>query len=326
MICPCIQEDDIIITNSHTAIKFSFHVIVDKWCFPNNDNNQGFFNALMNIFPTKWKDGVDHTMYKHHQQFRIFGCHKYGKNNVKKLDPLSKWQLPLQCKNEKHQQMIILLASLVTNTSYCKILPSFSWMSIKKIYVGEETIINDSDIEKVMLMCAKFEECEHPDDIDFPYKIDTVKGSLIILRRCCSSLCKVCDRVHDSQNPYLAISHNRNVYFDCRRNAHNKRELIGNLDGNTAEPALPKETLTIKDERAAKNVENILKRSEQVLETDSNFNINNTLSLISTLNNESANSYQPTKHHRIDKSIVSVKIMKNSDFKFVVQTKDKNGR
>ena len=68
-----------------------------------------------------------------------------------------------------------------------------------------------------------------PDHPYFPYTIERVEGNIINLRRLRPSHCKVCDRVHESQHPYMIVVNNR-VYWYCRRHAQNKNLYIGNLE------------------------------------------------------------------------------------------------
>lgn len=218
-VCPSIQATDIMVFNSHGPKKRSYHVVVDNWCFTDSTSNRGFHDKIMETYPSKWKQCIDHSMYKSIQQFRIYGCHKWLSERVKKVDAISAWIPPVDNEDDEHEWLQTLGGSLVTNASYCKILQSFApIVPPKAAYTGDEIHLEETEIEESLLLCAKSEGVTSFDDRNFPYKISDVKGSLISLRRTMPSLCHMCKRKHESEHPYLTVvGAQRNVYFHCRR-------------------------------------------------------------------------------------------------------------
>jgi len=65
---------------------------------------------------------------------------------------------------------------------------------------------------------------------NFPFIVRDVKGSIISLKRLKPSFCKICERVHEHENPYLLVIDD-NVYFYCRRNT-DKNLPLGKININ----------------------------------------------------------------------------------------------
>jgi hypothetical protein len=59
---------------------------------------------------------------------------------------------------------------------------------------------------------------------------------LIIMKRTNKSLCPTCNRVHDSEHPYLVVCEDGTVLFDCRRSEDAKRSTVGMI-GSAVIPA-----------------------------------------------------------------------------------------
>ena len=52
----------------------------------------------------------------------------------------------------------------------------------------------------------------------FPFKLRDISGTMISLRRECPSMCMICDRVHENDNPYIALARDgKTAFFKCRR-------------------------------------------------------------------------------------------------------------
>jgi len=89
--------------------------------------------------------------------------------------------------------------------------------------------LNSKDIESAIKLCKEFEGLHFP----FTY-LKTVEdngiSSIILLRRNSPSTCLICKRIHEHENAYLIVAgEDRDVYLDCRRNAHNKKLFVGKL-------------------------------------------------------------------------------------------------
>ena len=223
---PYIKSKDIIILKSHGPEKRSYHIIVDNWCFPDALNNQYFYKEIMKIYPEKYKKVVDAGMYTSTKNFRIYGSHKWGSERSMVFDEDSEWTPPIEPINEKHREQLIMFHSLVSNCSYCKILPKYAPEIVKKEF--DDKMLEAPEIQEAMDMCAKHFMCENYEDKKFPFVISGIKNSLILLKRRFPSYCKVCKKDHHSQNSFIIASKN-GVYLDCRRNPDKKRLCLGYL-------------------------------------------------------------------------------------------------
>lgn len=226
-----IKPTDIIVFTSHSSKKYSYHIVVDNWCLSDHIENK--------IFCEKVRDGVeprlglfiDSLVYKTIQQLRIFNCHKYGSDRTKIYAEDSKWVMPEKPVSELHKYVIILNASLINNTSYCKITESLKPPEApRKKWDGKQTILEKEDPTKCLNLLATLAGLKSQKDRLFPYTVQEVKGSLIMLKRHRPSHCRICDRVHQNENPFLiVVGVNRKVYFNCRRVSNDKKLYIGEL-------------------------------------------------------------------------------------------------
>ena len=202
---PCILDSDIMIFNSHGPNKYSYHIVVDNWCFLDNKLNKLFYKIIMEKYPQKYHKFIDDSMYKSIQQFRIYNSHKWNTSRTKYLDVNSKWILDTSIYSDENlKELYILGSSLISNISNCKILPFYK----EKI----ENIINyeilDVNIDKIINKCKTM--------MNFPFNFVKTENNLIILERMEKSYCKACDRIHDNIDPYLIVIDNT-VYLNCRR-------------------------------------------------------------------------------------------------------------
>ena len=202
--------------------KRSYHVIIDNYCFTSACGNRNFFNEILKTYPDEYKFVLDSGMYKSIQAFRMFESHKWGApERIKKIDYLSKWEHPLETDDDvtiskDHLKYLTFYSSLITNTSYCEILPNFGNIEEKKTF--EDVVFEENEISNAMLLCAKNEGYDSFEDPTFPYSIREIKGGLIVLKRLRSSYCKLCKRSHENENPFLIIKKSDNsVNFNCNR-------------------------------------------------------------------------------------------------------------
>lgn len=215
---PEIKVEDIMIFNSNSNKKRSFHIVIDRWCFTSATQNKDFFNEVMEQIPLPHRKYFDNRMYKCHQQFRIFLSTKCGKDRYKLIDPMSTWKCsdsdlsPFQLLKEMFN------ASLITSTSSsCRII---SYKYREKIDYLPSRDMENNELSACINIFRKFKDSSSFDVMD-------IKGTLIPLRRRCASYCDVCCRTHDTENGYLYLTFNNDLYFNCRRN--DSSTLIGNI-------------------------------------------------------------------------------------------------
>lgn len=353
-VCPCIRDEDIFVFASHGPNKLSYHVIVDNWCFPNANENRAFHDKVMEIYPERYRGLVDHSMYKSIQQLRTYLSHKFQSERTKRLSKLSTWVPILPHTDDDHAFIQILGGSLVSNASYCKLLPSFKLAEkAKAVYNGVDVRLEAKDIDAIFELArtcgeeprrsvsqleedvkvttqkyqeasaaykktrkvyekikmdsnvasahaklgsslvreslsqkvaleeakiaadlafdkkvqaktrldmvikaledAKADALKTPEqraaealqkkdlyEGDFPFKLSDIKGSLVLLKRYTPSYCKMCDRVHENENPYLVVAgYNRDIYFYCRRADKGRRLYLGSLGTRCDETRCP---------------------------------------------------------------------------------------
>lgn len=267
-VCPHIQPEDIMVFSSHGPHKRSFHIVIDRWCYPDAADNRAFHDKIMGEFPQEWRGAVDHKMYKSIQQFRILGSHKFGSDRWKVVSPFSTWQPDTKAEDDNHTSLQILGASLISNSSYCKLLPSYLVHVEKPVYDGIGIELTSEDIETVTRLCAEYKELPVPSlpsvkpqsstvptpqkdavnipslpiqqkDVEpepeskrtyFPFKVSGVKDGMVFFKRQMPSHCIQCKRVHEKEHAFASVSgENRIVSFYCRRADHGKRIVVGSL-------------------------------------------------------------------------------------------------
>jgi hypothetical protein len=212
---PLIKETDIMIFNSNSEKKYSYHIIVDNWCVMDHEENRSFYEKVKKNISPKFLTHpfLDHAVYKCKQQLRTYGSHKWGSTRVKVLDPSSKWVPKIKPLSENHQFIVVLAASLVTNASYCKILSSLLPPRPKKlIYDGGDSqyALKREDVTQ----CIELFKTRG----FFPFKVLETKGSMILLTRTVAHNCLICKRTHDNENAFLTVNGaQKNVYFHCYR-------------------------------------------------------------------------------------------------------------
>ena len=140
----------------------------------------------------------DSSVYKSTQQFRIYGCHKYGKENVKVLRKDLCYNYTIPKRHLDSQEIYNLYSSLLTNITGCTYLEGFEEVEVNRpITLGAAS---QGDVEKVLDMVYYkfsydlFTYCETKEN----------NGNLLLtFRRKAASYCKNCDRVHEHENPFV---------------------------------------------------------------------------------------------------------------------------
>lgn len=239
-------QKDICIYSSHSqsksptgVYKISYHVIINNYSHSNNKEAKAFYYAIMQKLPKEYYDNqwIDHSVYSKTQQFRIYGCQKIGTDRTKKL--CEEWEFngekiihETEEKDEDPNRMFLihLEESLVTaRQSMCKQLISFQ---MPEQFLKKKTYdTGDLDLDLAMEALQLFAHSlgTIPESKAFPFKFDKIDSSFIILKRRKASKCRICNRIHDHENPYLIVSENKAVYFHCRRAAPDKKLYVGSL-------------------------------------------------------------------------------------------------
>ncbi len=231
------QRGQILVFESYSKSKLSFHIVVDEWCVENHLENRAFCDKVLELLPRAYRRIVD-PLYSSTQQFRIVDCHKWQDSRIKTLSKLSVgprgqgWTPRTEALSEDHGRMMILGASLVSNVSYCHLLPRYRPVTpprMQRQYSGDQDIeVSLDDAQKALAM---FRNRFPPGPFRLESVLDPQDGSvLILLKRLAPSLCPTCARTHENENPFLVVGgHYRDVYFDCRRAEAEQKLLIGSL-------------------------------------------------------------------------------------------------
>jgi hypothetical protein len=244
-----LNSSHILVFTSHLENKRSYHVVVEGFSFSNYKENKEFHDRLMKSMPDKWKNIVDHSMYKSLQQFRIVGNTKFNSSRYKSLSQSltrnflggNGWIPKVTPESEDHELVLLMEASLVTQTISCQMLickpeeVNYNEKYKNVSLTGEGfNPLTPEEIKEALALCYKYANMEFGDP-SFPYNyLRTVENngvsSLILLKRLRPSRCAICERPHENENPFLIINgEERAVYLDCRRNAENKKLFVGKL-------------------------------------------------------------------------------------------------
>lgn len=259
-----VLAEHILIFNSHGHEKRSYHLVIDSYMHLNNLEAKAFYNEVVSRMTPDYSKFVDKSVYSSKQQFRVLGSQKPGSGRIKVH--MDKWKYhddeieylySCEPRDEYHKFILQLSSSLITNTNGCIALPNFvkvddSGKMIRKyITYGPdgsliETNSSDSHIDedlpkdiamKALNLLAEFAGMT-PRDKKFPYRLLNISGGIISLKRIIPSMCRVCERRHENENPYLfVIGDEYTVFFNCRRNDKNlKIGKLGKQNTNNPDP------------------------------------------------------------------------------------------
>ena len=252
----------ILVFNSHTETKYSYHIVIDGWYLRDNEECEEFFKNVTEKLPDEYVEYFDESVYKTTQQFRMIGSHKNGKNNVKVLNikECHNFNIPKRCKNERGRSLYILYSSLVGKVERCQILRGFEPPVKEKfdIIPGSAT---ENDLGEIVKLFK-----EHPISKKGSFEVlDLVEeeGNLVIpLKSHCPYHCDGCNRIHEAENPFLTVrGEERTILFDCRRGKN--RQFIGKLGEVPSEEVPSKEVPSEEvpsEEVPSKEVKSIVKR------------------------------------------------------------------
>ncbi len=206
----------IIVFDSSTETKLSFHIIVDDVYLQSYKELLTFYDKVDEKLSEENKKYMDRCVYKSVQQFRIVQSHKFMKNNIKRLreDLSYRFSVPKRIKTEIGKFNYLLASSLVTNVSACRVLCGFQPV-VEEKDLNFSGSANEGDIEDVMKM---FYQKYSYGDFSFQECKEKNGNLLIVLRRLNATYCDICKRIHESENPFITVTGDfRNVVFYCRR-------------------------------------------------------------------------------------------------------------
>lgn len=236
---------DIMLFTSHGKQKRSYHIVVNNYYHDDYVQAKLFYNMLMDAIPreTGITDTIlDKGVYKSIQQFRLLGSQKLGSNRPKVLarewqhkDSKIFWSDPFISGSIGADDLLIFKSSLVTYTRECSKIPTLEPKKIiscvKDKYEDEGTLTPEEE-SQCMKLLGKHVLANNPQlknsRARLPYEPGETRGKLMLLKRTASSMCTICNRIHDHENPFIFVTGEEySVYFNCRRSDHSK--FLGSL-------------------------------------------------------------------------------------------------
>lgn len=268
-----------LIFSSHGPKKKSYHLIIDGFYHSNYQEARSFYDLVVAKMNPEYASFVDSAVYSSLQQFRMVGSQKRNSNRPKVFH-LS-WTFCNQKieyiheeppENEDHQNIMELLASLISITFGCEKLPSFGVISQNDISTSGTTTVSSKGNKNVQYLTISKKTAIAAINLlathanmdrmsqSFPYIFDGINGGLVLLKRVKASMCRICCRRHKNENPYLITVENENiiqVYFHCRRAPVDKKWYLGDIDGSSVYKN-KKEDETIEMARENENISEFL--------------------------------------------------------------------
>lgn len=227
------------VCNSHTKTKKSYHVILADLYLSDYTEMKNLLSSVMEELKNPNKKYIDSNVYKSSQHLRLLGSHKYQKNNTKIFDEelTQNYFIPVDRRDLEAKEIYDFKLSLASDITGCRYLCGFQnkYNVQKELLEGEvkfktkNTLISDYQdiINQIQeLMYLNF------DNVEFTF--DQIKDNydnniLIVLRSKNPYYCKLCDSIHEHENPYIHVK-NSEVYFNCRRyDSNGKNKKNGNM-------------------------------------------------------------------------------------------------
>lgn len=226
---------DILVFSSHGKSKFSFHIIVDNYCYLNNVEAKQMFQIVYNKLPENIKPYLDDKIYNKNRQFRIVNSKKFQSDRIKTFQEIWNFQnenivykFKEEISNDFHKFILLLQGSLITVTNHCSLI-STKYVKDFSLNYGKElkTDKNSLKYQNINFTQHQLKEIEKICS-ELCYNLQERTGNLFILKRLNPSYCKLCKRFHENENPFIVVKENENflyIFFNCRRNS--KFELLG---------------------------------------------------------------------------------------------------
>nr|QBK89708.1 MAG: DNA primase [Pithovirus LCPAC001] len=204
---------DILLFHSNGQFKKSYHLIIDHHYHKNNIEAFCFYEKVLESMSPSNAIYIDSAVYKTVQQFRMLGSKKYKTERTKKY-----------IKRYGYVPENLPLASLISYIKDSKLLPEFASEEEEEDFYKNSVVISNDLVADAMNMLETYLGI-NKNSPEFPFVYDTMSDPFIILKRVRPSMCEMCSRVHDNENPYMFVSKSGLLYFSCRREKDRKKIL-----------------------------------------------------------------------------------------------------
>ncbi len=230
-----LPDDICYITQSHTSIKKSYHIVVSDYAFKSHIEVKEFYKLVINKLPKtlttdengKLKTIIDPKVYSSNQNFRLLYCTKPGREaykivpGVPKLDELDisyvKKLSNEQLENIPQYSLFKrLLLTYVPGETFILDIPEKYKTNIPEIKI-ENHIYDTSLLDAYNSWSKNNVELANQYDIPDIHSCDR-KYNIIRLDRNQPGYCVMCDRIHNKDNAYLTINSTGNICYNCYRN------------------------------------------------------------------------------------------------------------
>lgn len=176
---------------------FSYHIVVNNYYCPTAGIAKNIAKKVAE--KTKYGKYIDLNVYKSIQLFRLVGCHKENRTDIKKLLTVWKYNNETICRKITKTTFNSTLITAISNCSPITV-PD---------YVPNSIISNDSNVDAETAIEAIYSfvgsDC---------YKYRSVEDGRVYFDRLYPSYCSVCERDHD-RNGAMIYSYNKKLYFRC---------------------------------------------------------------------------------------------------------------
>jgi hypothetical protein len=179
-----IPDGVLLIYDMSDEAKRSCHVIVDGIHLESSSHCKYLCSQVVSSIPDEYRYTIDMGVYKSLQYFRMEGSTKLCTTRYKILDIE-------RCKDP--HTILDSLVAYVTNS--------------KLMTLNIDRPVARSSVSTLWSVCITSSS----------FNIRKIQGNMVILNRMMPSLCRICKRVHTSENAYIVITSNVQMYFKCWR-------------------------------------------------------------------------------------------------------------
>lgn len=199
-----LTPDDLLLFSSHGKKKRSFHIVFKNLAVPNFKYNKHIHYEVTKMM--KNREFIDKTIYCTFRLFRLWESSKLNEDRPKIL--MENWRYSgIEVESKRSFK-----DTLVSYTDRCKML-DFEipvWESDDK-FTKTEDFTEDELREIVGHLNKKI------------YEYRESKDRMVFFRRLQPSFCGSCKRIHNSENPYVAVSDFGEITLRCRRGGAPRR-------------------------------------------------------------------------------------------------------